>query len=198
MASNNILTAKVTIKGTRALLWHAFGPDALPLEKQEKTGVAGNDPTEWKKTVLMLPDSRQLYVKPTYVFGTIRDGAKHTKRGRGTVQSFVAATLQVTDNFILVDRYVPQEPVTQEPTAPVYLDIQGVKNPATKGRNVRYRIAAAPGWTAEFNLEWDKTIVSRGEMEAVVLDAGRFSGIGDGRNVGYGRFNVISFEVNAA
>jgi hypothetical protein len=198
MASNNILQAKVTIQGTRALLWHAFGPDAMPLEKQERTGVAGNDPEEWKKTVLMLPETRQLYVKPTYVFGTIRDGAKHTKRGRGTIQSFVAATLQVTDNFVLVDRFVPQEPVTQDPTAPVYLDIQGVKNPATKGRNVRYRIAAAPGWSATFNLEWDKTIVSRGEMEAVVIDAGRFTGIGDGRNVGYGRFSVISFEVENA
>jgi hypothetical protein len=175
-----------------------FGPDAMPLEKQERTGVAGNDPEEWKKTVLMLPDSRQLYVKPTYVFGCIRDGAKHTKRGRGTIQSFVAATLQVTDSLIMVDRYVPQEPVTQDPTAPVYLDIQGVKNPTTKGRNVRYRIAAAPGWVAIFNLEWDKTIVSRGEMEAVVLDAGRFTGIGDGRNVGYGRFSVVSFEVENA
>jgi hypothetical protein len=198
MATNNILQAKVTIQGTRAMLWHHFGPDALPLEKQERAGVAGNDPTEWKKTVLMLPENRQLYVKPTYVFGCIRDGAKHTPRKRGTLQPMVAATLQVTDNFVLVDRFVPQEPVPTDPTLPVYLDIQGVKNPATKSRNVRYRIAAAPGWTATFNLEWDKTILNRAEMEAVTIDAGRFAGIGDGRNVGYGRFSVVSFEVEAA
>jgi len=38
---SNILQAKVRIKGTRPLFWHKFGPDALPLEKQERTGVAG-------------------------------------------------------------------------------------------------------------------------------------------------------------
>lgn len=42
----NILNATVSIKGIRPLLWHAFGPDAIPLEKREKTGVAGNDPEE--------------------------------------------------------------------------------------------------------------------------------------------------------
>ena len=32
---NNMVSLKVTVKGTRPLLWHAFGPDSLPLEKQE-------------------------------------------------------------------------------------------------------------------------------------------------------------------
>jgi len=196
MATNNILQAKVTIKGTRGLLWHHFGPDAIPLEKQERTGVAGNDPEEWRKTVLMLPDTRQLYLKPTYVFGTLRDGAKYTARKRGTLQPFLAATLQVMDELILIDdRFVPVEPLPTEPTKLVYLDIQSVRNPATKARNVRYRIAAAPGWTCSFNLMWDKTIVSRGEMEAATIDAGRFCGLGDGRSVGYGRFGIEAFEV---
>ncbi len=87
----NILRAEVSIKGTRPLLWHHFGPDALPLEKQERTGVAGNDPSEWKKTDLMT-DDRRLYIKPTYIFGCLRDGAKHTSRKRGTLQPYVAAT----------------------------------------------------------------------------------------------------------
>lgn len=33
---SNILTAQVQIRGTRAIIQHKFGPDALPLEKQEK------------------------------------------------------------------------------------------------------------------------------------------------------------------
>lgn len=191
---SNILTAYVTIEGTRPLLWHAFGPDALPLEKQERTGVAGNDPEEWRKTVLMLP-SRQLYIKPTYVFACLRDGARHTSRKRGTLQPFVAATLQVTDDFILVDRFVPEEPLPTDPTLPVYLDICGVKNPATKSRNVRYRVAASTGWQAAFTIVWDKTIVARGEMEAVMLDSGRFVGLGDGRSIGNGRFSLLAFDV---
>lgn len=57
----NLLTAKVQIEGTRPLLWHHFGIDAIPLEKQERSGVSGNDPEEWRKTVLMTSD-RQLYL----------------------------------------------------------------------------------------------------------------------------------------
>lgn len=207
MATNNILTARVTIRGLRPLIQHKFGPDALPLEKQEKTGVAGNDPQEWRKTCMVNPEG-QLFLPPEYIFATITQGAKHTARKRGTLQPFVAATLQVTDDTILLDRYFPgfpnghsfdvktAEPPTDDQTAPVFMHICGVKNPATKARNVRYRIAANTGWTATFNLMWDKTIVSRGEMEAAVIDAGRFTGLADGRSVGYGRFQVQEFHVN--
>jgi hypothetical protein len=191
---SNILRAMVVIRGNRPLLWHHFGHDALPLSKREKTGVAGNDPEEWRRTVLMTAE-RQLYLKPAYIFGTFRDGAKYTPRKRGTLQPFVAATLQVLDDHILIDRYVPPEPLPTDTTAPVYLDVQSVKNPGTGARNVRYRIAAAPEWFASFTLMWDKTVVSRNEMEAVAIDAGRFVGIGDGRAIGYGRFVVSAFTV---
>lgn len=63
--SNNIVTAKVSIVGTRPMLFHKFGPDALPLEKQEKVGVAGNDPSEWRKTV-MVTRAGQLFLEPAY------------------------------------------------------------------------------------------------------------------------------------
>lgn len=203
----NILTAQVTIKGVRPLFWHRFGPDSIPLEKQEKTGVAGNDPEEWRKTLLASKNG-QLYIEPSYVFGTMRDGAKHTPKKRGSLQPFVAATLQVVDDRVLVDRFFPGFPnghdfdlkaveaPPADPDLPVYLDVRSVKNPATKARNVRYRIAAAAGWSATFSLMWDKTVVSRGEMEAVAGDAGRFVGIGDGRSIGFGRFIVESFEVS--
>lgn len=194
----NILNATITIKGQRPLLWHAFGPDAIPLEKQERTGVAGNDPEEWRKTVLALP-SGQLYVQGSYLFGCIRDGAKYTSRKRGTIQPFVSATLQLTDDIVLLDRFLPdpslRTPPPIDPTQPVYLDIRSVKNPATKARNVRYRVAVGTGWDVTFSIFWDKTIVSRGEMEAAVIDAGRFVGLGDGRSIGYGRFVVECFNV---
>jgi hypothetical protein len=190
-----MLAARVTVRGNRALLFHHFGPDALPLTKQERTGVAGNDPEEWRKTVLMTPQ-RQLYLKPSYIFGMLRDGARYTTRKRGTIQPYVASTLQIVDDVIMLDRFVPPEPIPTDSTLPVYLDVQSVKNPTTKARNVRYRVAASPGWLLSFGITWDKTVVSRGEMEAVVNDAGKFVGLGDGRSVGYGRFTVESFEVS--
>ncbi len=193
----NILTATVAIRGIRPLLWHHFGPDALPLEKQEKTGVAGHDPEEWRKTVLKTKDN-QLYIDSSYVFACLRDGAKYTKKGRGSIQSMVSATLQVTTDRVLIDRFLPDNiaELVNETDSPVYMDVRSVKNPSTKGRNVRYRVAASPGWKATFELMWDKTIVSRNEMQAVVVDAGRFSGIGDGRNIGFGRFIAEEFSIS--
>lgn len=192
----NLLTAEVKITGTRPLLWHAFGPDAIPLEKQERTGVAGNDPEEWKKTVLMTPD-RQLYFDSSYAFACLRDGAKYTKRGRGSIQSLLAATLQITDEMLLVDRWVPEEGPVTDRTLPVYMDVRSVRNPATKGRNVRYRVAASSGWHIAFHALWDKTVVNRNELEAVIVDAGRLTGLGDGRSIGFGRFDLTSIEVTA-
>jgi hypothetical protein len=188
-----LVEAKVKIRGTRPILWHRFGPDAIPLEKKERTGVAGNDPSEWRTSHLCTKDG-QLYVEPSYIFGCLREAAKYTKSGRGSIQKNVVATLQVLDDYILLDRFMPNE-LTQDPEEPVYLDVRSVKNPQTKARNVRYRVAASPGWQAEFTIMWDATIVSRSQMEAVVYDAGKLVGLADGRNIGFGRFEVESFEV---
>lgn len=194
---STVLTATVSVEGTRALLWHAFGPDSMPLEKQEKTGVAGNDPEEWRRSVLMTAE-RQLFLKPTYVFGCLREAGRYTSRKRGTIMGAVAGTLMVTDPIILVDRFVPEEPLPTDPTLPVYLDVCGVRNPSTKARNVRYRVAASPGWQLTFNIMWDRIVVSRDEMKKVVQDAGLFVGLGDGRSIGYGRFVVTNVDLQEA
>lgn len=203
---SNILQAKVTIKGTRPLFYHRFGPDAIPLEKLEKTGVPGNDPEEWRKTV-MVTEEGQLFLEPTYIFATIREGSKFVKKGRGSIQTSMIATLQIMDTRVLVDRFMPgypngkaydvakENPPAQDPFAPVYLDIRMVRNPTSKMANIRYRVVASPGWSCSFTLEWDKTIVSRGEMESALIDSGKLVGIGNGRKIGMGRFEVASFEV---
>lgn len=190
-----ILKATIIIVGKRPILFHSFSVDSISLEKKERTGVAGNDPEEWKRSVLKTKDN-QLYVDSTYIFGCLRDGGRHIKAGRGTIQAKIASTLVVLDEMILLDRYLPSEDeLTQDKTQPVYLDVRSVKNPATKGRNVRYRIAASPGWSATFQIEWENTVVSRGEMQAALESAGSFVGLGDGRSIGFGRFTVESFNI---
>lgn len=190
---SNLVRAVIHLCGSRPLLQHAFGPEALPLEKGEKTGVAGNDPEEWKRTCMVTKDG-QLYVQGTYIFGMARDAAKHTRKGKGSIQSMVAATLQVEDDRILLDRFVPKEGPTTDSSQPVYIHVAGVRNPSTKARNVRYRLAASAGWKVKFTIFWDKTIVSRDQMRAVFNDAGTLGGLGDGRSVGFGRFDVVKFE----
>lgn len=197
MKKNNILNAKVTIRGTRALLLHRFGPDALPIEKQERTGVAGNDPEEWKRTVMKTTEG-QLCLDPSYIFACIRDGAKYVKDGRGSMQPKVSATLQVLSDKVLLDRWLPEniEELQNDIDKPVYMDVRGVRNPNSKGsRNVRYRVAASPGWITTFDIMWDKTIVSRDEIHSALLHAGTLCGLGDGRAIGFGRFQIEKFEL---
>lgn len=196
-----LLRATVTIVGTRPVLWHKFGPEAIPLDKrQEKTGVAGHDPEEWRRSVCFDPQTRQLYFPPTYIFGMVRAAAKFTKKGaRGSIQPMVAATLQIDDQRVYVDRFLPDDKdLTTDSEQPVYIDIAGVKNPGSGGRNVRYRVAASPGWQSTFHLLWDRSIVARNEMESVLQDAGMLVGLADGRSIGFGRFEVVAFEVEDA
>ena len=192
--STNLVRMRCTIRGTRPLLQHSFGPWAIPLTPGEKTGVAGNDPVEWRRTMLVTPEG-QLYLPDSYFFGCLRDAAKYTKRGRGTLQTALAATLQIEEPRILLNRYLPSKgDPPMEPTADVYVDICGVKNPATKGRNVRYRLASGPGWECTFTAIFDRSIVSREQFLAVLNDAGKLVGLADGRAMGRGRFEVLKTE----
>ena len=192
-----VVNAEVKIRGTRPLLWNRFGPDALPLEKKVRSGVAGNDPDEWRRSVLAT-SAGQLYVERSYIFGCIRNGAKYTRRGKASLQSVVASTLDVLNDRILANRQLPKRGLAElreNDGTPVYIDVRSVTNPGTRGRNVRYRVAVAPGWEMQFRISWDNTLISLKEMESIIGDAGRFAGIGDGRNIGYGRFEVLSFQM---
>lgn len=195
---SNIISATISVIGTRPLLQHRFGPEAIPLEKQERTGVAGNDPEEWKRTCMVTGDGL-LYVDSTYVFGMAVAAAKNIKKGKGSIQALVASTLQVDDErIILSNRSIPEGGPTRDSSQPVYVDVRGVVNPSTKGRNVRYRLAANIGWACAFTINWDKTVVGRDLMHAVFVDASKLVGLGNGRKIGYGRFTLDSFLVHDA
>ena len=209
--ANNIITAKVEIVGTRTLLFHTAGPDTIPLEKQESTGVAGNDPWTWAKTTPVTAEG-QLYFSPTYAFANARDGGKHVRVKRGSLMPLIIATVQVVDTIIMLDRFMPEaatefvrskgkvghplEVLTQDPTESVYLDVRKGKNPSTKAAMIIYRVGITRGWHASFTLEWDKTVVSSQQLAAALNDAGALEGIGSGRKIGMGRYKVESFQVS--
>lgn len=203
----SIVAAKVAISGIKTLAIHHFGPDALPLEKQEKTGVAGHDPEEWKRSVL-LTKNRELFLPPTYFFGSIKEGGRHVKKGRGSIMYDVAATLQIEDDMVKICRdgdpvVLPDEPEIvdaysrpNDELPPAYVERIGVKNPSTKSRNIRYRVACKPGWEMSFTIMFDPVIVARTQMQQALNSAGQLVGIADGRgSIGYGRYNVTQFEI---
>lgn len=145
-------TAEIKIIGTRPFWFHALPIEGFGDKRKEKTGTAGNDPEEWRKTYRANEDG-QLFMPPEMIFGCLRNAAKHTKKGRGSIMKIVAATLQVTDSQILFDRSMPKDdPPMNELDKDVYLDVRGVRNPSTRGANIRYRVALSPGWKATLNL----------------------------------------------
>ena len=195
--------ATVSIIGTRPLQFHAFGVHALDGGRKTKTGTPGNDPDEWRKSVLATSDG-QLYLTRPYIFGCLKNGGRHEKIGRGSLLPKVAATLQVlgSDKIFVIGRKLPgpvdnikNEDLSTNPDDPVYLNIAGVRNPTTKARNIRYTICCCPGWELEFHIMWDDTMIAEHSMEAVCHAAGFFEGLGDGRSIGHGRFEVKSFII---
>lgn len=200
---------KVKIRGTRPLMQHGVGEDFLPLEKGERTGVAGNDPEEWRKSCFVTKTG-VLFIPKKYIFATLRDAAKFTKKGKGSIQAAVAATLQIEDHagiilnrqlqdagdsFNLAKSNPPHDRIDGMDGHEVYVDVQPVRNPSTKARNLRYRLTTSHGWECSFTISFDKTIVSREQMRAVINDASTLVGIADGRSIGMGRFEVLLWEM---
>ena len=91
-----VVSARVGIEGRRPLLWHHFSAEAIaatPGARVERTGAKGNDPLEWKRTILITKE-RQLYLEPNYVFSCLREAGRHTKTGKGSLMPLIAATVQ--------------------------------------------------------------------------------------------------------
>ena len=189
----SLIRAEVEIRGNRPLLFNTFTLDSIPLVKEEKTGVAGNNPEEWKKTY-QVTSERQLYLNSNYVFACIRAGAKYSPKGRGTMEPIVSATLQVADDKVLLNRFLPHEnELTNDHKKDVYIDIRPVSRRGVK--NIRYRLATSEGWEAKFIIMWENTLINRYQMEAICIDAGAYAGIGDGRKIGFGRFEISNFNI---
>jgi hypothetical protein len=192
--------AHVKIVGVRPLLFHGFNVEVVTNLNKVKDGSAGNSPNEWKKT--LYEKNNQLYLPGSYFSATLKNGAKYTKAGRGSIQtSFISCMIMKTD-YALLNRHLPEgwqemtsEEFEKDSSKPVYLDIRGVINPASKGRNVRYRIACSMGWKCEFEFLFDDTIVSTPQVKKIVTDAGKMSGLGDARTLGYGRFKIEDITI---
>jgi hypothetical protein len=188
-------SAKVIIEGTKPLLFNTFRHDALDSKKAKK-GSTGNNNEEWEATVLM-DEKRRLYLLDTYFLGSIRGGGKYIKVGKGNLSKNMASTLEISGSKLyLIDRVVPEpKDLLQLETEKVYLDIRGVVNPMTKGRNLRYRVACSPGWQCEFIVSWDDYVISKENMKMCLENAGTYVGVGDGRSIGFGRFKINDFKM---
>lgn len=177
-------------------LWRSLSGPVLP-----------DNPEEWRRTSRVTRDG-QLYFDASYVFGCLKNAAAvYTRSGRTNIQNNVVATLQVTSDKVLLDRYLPNS----EMVAYVICDLSLNRRESKVSRCISMYVVwsiqqlrvvmcdtaslSSPGWTATFGILWDKTIVSRSEMEAVLVDAGRLVGLGNGRRIGMGRSEVTDIVI---
>lgn len=186
--------AEIAIEGIKPILFHTFPIDTLSRSKS-KSGTAGEDGIEWKKTVLMTAD-RELYIYNSYLCGAIVAGGKQIKIGKATLNKKIGGTLEVVESHLHFGLYVPEDDqLLRKEDEDVYLDVRSVVNPMTKGRNVRYRVAAKAGWKTQATISWDDTVLSAEDVKSCAENGGLFEGVGDGRRIGFGRFKVTHFKV---
>ena len=198
------MATDVVIRMTRPYVFHRISDQTFDGKPKEKRGSAGNDPDEWRGTFYAEDD--KLFIPRKQIFSTIRAGARHVKAGRGSIMYAVASTLQVAPAKLFIGPKLPpwalngDKPIRvndpDDTEADVFVWQDTVKNPATKGTNMRHRLTIAPGFTLSFELIYDPTIVGHTQMESALMRAGQLEGIGDGRRIGMGRFEVVSFETH--
>ena len=190
-----------TAKGVTPLLMHKFNIEQLTNQNKIKEGTTGNNPNEWKTSIYH--EGRRFLIPASNLHATISNGGKYIKAGRGTLVKVIPSAIRIPIQKFFINRELPDDlenlnfdNMTKDSSQPCYIDVRAVNNPATKGKNIRYRMALSPGWEAKIELEWNDTIVSRDQIEKTIISAGELVGILEARSLGYGRFNVEDFSVS--
>lgn len=176
MATN---TVAVTIKGTSALLMHAF--PMVPIEAPEK-----KSPEEQAEIAAYRdPDTKGLYVPAVALQRALVAGAAFSKgKGRATLQKIAAACVFVGPERLSLG------------TSTYVVDSRPVVVPATKGRVIRHR-PRLDEWQVSFTLEYDPTLLDEKQARRIVDDTGSRVGLLDfrpERRGPYGRFVVTRWE----
>jgi hypothetical protein len=173
---------EVTLKGTSALLMHAF--PLVPIEAIEK-----KTPEEQAEYAAYRdPETKRLYVPSTAVQRGLVGAATYSKgKGKASLQKNVAACVLVTPDRIDLARkdYV--------------IDSRAVVVPATKGRVIRHR-PRIEDWQISFEIEYDPILLSEKELRKITDDMCSRVGLLDYRpekKGPFGRSMVTSWKPTA-
>ena len=195
-------TYNVTIEGVAPLLQHKFGIEAqAELTKGARKATGSPDYSEeWKDTMYATEDGF-LYQHAIHIEAMLIEAAKGFRikggRGKSYREAFQSCIFVSPEQIIHLrdgEQVKAPENPTPDPRQPVYLDIRPVR--IQRARVVRCRLAFAPGWRLNFTLENHDPDQLRDEViQEILEEGGRRKAIGDYRPR-YGRFRVVSFEVD--
>ena len=187
-------TIEFKINGISAFLYNRFNVETLSNKSKTKSGSAGNDPEEWKAKIWA--EGKKLFLPGYYIFSSLSEGGGYVKEGRGSIKKKLMGCLLIKQDKFFLNYELPKpveeletDEISRDASQKIYLDIRGVKNPMTKGKNVRYRLGLCPGWSTNITAEWDDTILSKDAIRQAIESAGKFVGVGDCRLLGCGRFS---------
>jgi len=187
---------EIKIKSICSMLHH--GAQAVGMEKtigKKRGGEAllGNE-EEWKKTIYF-KKGVGVYLPAISFEACMVNAAKQFKiTGRQT------ATKYVKSGIFCVDEYLPflvdGKPIMDLDDSRIQIDKRTVKNPSTRGRNVRYR-AKFDNWESTFRFIVNSDdYLKKDLLTEIIKYAGNFVGVGDYRPR-FGRFELVSIkEVN--
>lgn len=186
-------TYEIKIKSICPMLHHgaqAVGMQEQSLKKKGGTALTGN-PDEWKDTIYY-KDGIGIYLPAMSFEACIKNAAKQFKiTGRAT------ATKYVDSGVFCIDEYLPflvnGKPIMSLDDPRIVIDKRTVKNPSTKGRNVRYR-AKFDEWASSFKiLVHADDYLSDKLLSEIIVYGGLYVGVGDYRPK-FGRFNLVSMK----
>lgn len=181
------MKVEVRIKGVSPLLMSRFtsdGGDGAPKPMVNKRDEVEAAESRAYRIVGGKTDSN-LYVPAECLRQALVNGAAYEKgRGRSSLSKFAAATIFV-------------EPIALDlGTSKYEIDSRPVVIAATKGRIMRHR-PRLDLWSLDFTIEFDSTMISEGQMRAIVDHAGSKVGLLDFRpekKGPYGRFMVTEWK----
>lgn len=187
---------EIKIKSKCSMLHH--GAQAVGMEKtigRKKGGEALlGDSDEWKKTIYF-KEGIGVYLPAVSFEACLVNAAKQFKiTGRQTATKFVQSGLFCMDEFLPF--IVNGKPISELDDPRIQIDKRTVKNPSTKGRNVRYR-AKFDSWESCFRVIVNSDDYLKKDMLTEIINyGGSFIGVGDYRPR-FGRFELVSIkEVN--
>jgi len=182
---------EVKIESLAPMLHHSsqgLGMTETSMKKKGGDALSG-DSEEWKKTVYY-DEAVGVYLPATNVEAALIEGAKQFKiTGKATATKFFKSGVFITDDMLPF--FVNGKKIST--LDEVEVDKRTVKNPSTKGRNVRYR-AIFRKWESTFKILISADDYISEKLLTDVIDyAGLYVGVGDFRPR-FGRFKLSSIK----
>jgi len=173
------MEAKVTIRGMSPLLMKRYPLEPIEgLEKKPKEEQA-------ELAAYRIPKTGELYIPGDAIQRALINGAAYSKgRGRASLQKVSAACILVSQEFVGLG------------TNKYEIDSRPVVVPATRGRILRHR-PRIDRWKAQFNVEWDETLVNEVQVKRIIEDTGKLVGLLEFRPAckgRFGRFELAKWE----